>query len=591
MTGRFEAVAPADAASPPPQLDPSLLRLPYRLRLGVTGHRRIDDPDGVRAAVHRLLDHLARVLAADGRVDLEWTVVSPLAKGADRIVAEAVLGHGAALRQPQLEVLAPLPLDDYRADFDTETDRHEFETLLARASSLTELNAETEDRRDPDVRNRCYRDGGQAVVRACEILIAIWDGTPARGEGGTGDVVRYAVDRGRVVLWIRADQPSADARLLAPPRRWLPAALRRAPHRVVRLPARPKRLSPGLHQLAAFLRDAVVPARCLRDALATAQDSFREAARRAGLPAAYVEPIARRLTPYFVRADALADAYRRRHTAALETALYLAATAVTSVALQVLFVPESQAPMAVEVASMLGILVALALNRRQAWHEKWVNDRYLAEHLRTATHVLVLGEDPSARAATVARILPFYAGPKSWLPSAVASVVQAARPASLTDELHEPARTMIADAWLLEQRGWHARNAKRKERSYRRRHALVVALFAATLTAATLHLLGVGHRHAGPPLLSASAWCTFLAIALPAWATAIHAVGKQLEYERVAARSKQMEGVLERLSLSARQTRSLDALRDVVQEATQVVGLENHEWSVLLSFAPPELAV
>ena len=30
---------------------------------------------------------------------------------------------------------------------------------------------------------------------------------------------------------------------------------------------------------------------------------------------------------------------------------------------------------------------------------------------------------------------------------------------------------------------------------------------------------------------------------------------------------------------------------EVVREATQVVGLENHEWSVLLSFAPPELAV
>jgi hypothetical protein len=101
---------------------------------------------------------------------------------------------------------------------------------------------------------------------------------------------------------------------------------------------------------------------------------------------------------------------------------------------------------------------------------------------------------------------------------------------------------------------------------------------------AVLHLLGVGHHH---PL---GQWISFFAIAFPAWATAIHAVGKQLELERVAARSKQMVGVLERFALLAEQARTVEDLRKVVRRATRVVNMENHEWSVLLSFAPPELA-
>lgn len=52
-----------------------------------------------------------------------------------------------------------------------------------------------------------------------------------------------------------------------------------------------------------------------------------------------------------------------------------------------------------------------------------------------------------------------------------------------------------------------------------------------------------------------------------------------------------MARVLERRGLSAGQARTIEELREVVREATQVVGLENQEWSVLLSFAPPELAV
>jgi hypothetical protein len=44
---------------------------------------------------------------------------------------------------------------------------------------------------------------GAIVADRCERLIAVWDGRPALGLGGTGDVVRYAQGIGRdvVVVW------------------------------------------------------------------------------------------------------------------------------------------------------------------------------------------------------------------------------------------------------------------------------------------------------------------------------------------------------------------------------------------------------
>jgi hypothetical protein len=39
-------------------------------------------------------------------------------------------------------------------------------------------------------------EGGKVVVDRAEVLIAVWDGLPARGLGGTADVVAYAGSAG-----------------------------------------------------------------------------------------------------------------------------------------------------------------------------------------------------------------------------------------------------------------------------------------------------------------------------------------------------------------------------------------------------------
>ena len=109
---------------------------------------------------------------------------------------------------------------------------------------------------------------------------------------------------------------------------------------------------------------------------------------------------------------------------------------------------------------------------------------------------------------------------------------------------------------------------------------------------AVMHLAGVGHpygEHAAARIHRLDLWITFLAIALPAWGAAIHAITTQLELERVAVRSKKMASVLGVLVERATEAETLEELRKIVAEAQQLMGTENHEWWILLSFRSPVL--
>src|ERR1700757_514275 len=129
-------------------------RIPLHLRVAVTGHRTIDEQDPVLA---RKIGDKLELLRERGRQGTHATpvslvVVSPLAEGADRMVARQALARGAGL-----EVVLPLPRGDYLTDFDSERSRSEFGELLSQASAITELGSCT-------TRSEAYERVGMAIV-------------------------------------------------------------------------------------------------------------------------------------------------------------------------------------------------------------------------------------------------------------------------------------------------------------------------------------------------------------------------------------------------------------------------------------------
>jgi len=173
------------------------LTSPRVVHLGVTGHRSFADAEGVADRLRVALDKL-RGLASDkaGHAPVRLEILSALAEGADRLVAKVALSH------PDDTLVAVLPLarEEYLEDFTSAESRSEFEDLLA-ASRLIETMPPA------PTREAAYELAGHWIVDHSDTLVALWDRDPARGRGGTAEIVTYAVACGVPVLWVRTERP------------------------------------------------------------------------------------------------------------------------------------------------------------------------------------------------------------------------------------------------------------------------------------------------------------------------------------------------------------------------------------------------
>lgn len=166
-------------------------RIPFTFRIGVTGHRDLADPDALRAPVREALSRLTELAHVAPETGLPLVLVSALAEGADRLVAEEALADYDA----RLEVALPLAADDYAKDFKTEVSKQEFRSLLDRASDTWQAPAGLS-------REEAYERAGRYVVDRCDAIVVLWDGEGSRGRGGTAEIVGYAQEQGVPIAWV-----------------------------------------------------------------------------------------------------------------------------------------------------------------------------------------------------------------------------------------------------------------------------------------------------------------------------------------------------------------------------------------------------
>lgn len=166
--------------------------------IAVTGHRVLAEQEKVEAGLDAVA---ARIGAAFP--DEPWTVLSALAEGGDRLVAERLLTRPGT----RLVAVLPLPRDDYLADFDADASKEGFTTLLGRADEVVEIPPATS-------REAAYEAAGDAVLDHADVLVAVWDGQAAQGRGGTAAIVAEARERGLPLAWVHAG--NREPRTMAP---------------------------------------------------------------------------------------------------------------------------------------------------------------------------------------------------------------------------------------------------------------------------------------------------------------------------------------------------------------------------------------
>ncbi|WP_163552317.1 hypothetical protein [Candidatus Frankia alpina] len=149
--------------------------------VGVTGHRGLTGEQAryVAAQAHRLLAPL---------VGTGFAGITCLAEGADTVVADVILTLGGRL-------ISVIPADGYR-DFQPPGHRRDFDRLLRCSAEVVR-----QDRPTPDLAS--LMAASRVLVDASDQIIAVWDGLPTRGWGGTADVVEYAREQHRPVqiIW------------------------------------------------------------------------------------------------------------------------------------------------------------------------------------------------------------------------------------------------------------------------------------------------------------------------------------------------------------------------------------------------------
>jgi len=373
------------------------------LRVGVTGARALT-PEAItafRPLVADILDFIKQEilrLAADPRASVyapgapALRLLSPLAEGADRLVAEEALKAGFTLFAP-----LPFPQAEYETDFPLSV--VPFRNLLAQAETL-EL-----DGAHGALAEESYREVGRFVLRNCDVLIAIWDGEPERGGGGAGEIVQLAANANLPVWWI-------DAKGVRPPRFVEDRAdLRggaegetgkaRLKSRLKQLILPPQLRGPeisGLFELCAqrlrrfipqdeqplvdYLNETPLKKRRFWRAFAWLMDLLAPAV---GGASPGLAPACTRAEKFWDRlrdaADGFAMAYGDRYRSSY---VWIAALAFFALVAAATALPQPAEPFLSggEFVALVVILLLVFASIWDRWHEKWISYRLLAELCR-----------------------------------------------------------------------------------------------------------------------------------------------------------------------------------------------------------------
>ena len=149
------------------------------MTVGITGHQNISgyDKDWIKDS---LLTFISTNTLTKG--------YSSLAIGADQLFVMCLL-------EKKIKYDVIIPCDNYQTTFENARDLCNFNSLLNSANEIVKL-----DFKEPS--ELAFYQAGIKVVELSDMVVAIWDGQPAKGLGGTADIVKVSLDKGKRVFHI-----------------------------------------------------------------------------------------------------------------------------------------------------------------------------------------------------------------------------------------------------------------------------------------------------------------------------------------------------------------------------------------------------
>lgn len=582
-------------------------RAPFALTIGVTGHRRgalPEQPNAIRRECEDVLGLIVEVAATVQKEAAQWfssseaalNLLSPLADGADQIVAEAGLDRGFGLH-----AILPFAREHYRATLDDAGDRTRFDTLIERADRVLELPGEQNDE------THAYVMTGRATVAHSDLLLAIWDGELPRGRGGTADVVELAVRRGVPVIHVDPQGKSPTSLLWSG---FDPAVVTEKLQKTVRRPFDARHLAlyltavalppsdPDERRFARVFAGEKMPRfrmrieyplllaiggrarfdpRTMREAhCAAAVSEEWEIFRHHCAGAHDVDPFLDVLRTSYSWSDQLAgrfaQTYRSGHIlnfglGGIAVCIGLTSNILSQFLLQFAVVEGVVAAM---------ILLNTRLGVRNEWHRRWLDYRQLAERLRPMRSLKLLAlaaPDPPGTSANPT--------PRRWTEWYALAVWRAMGcPAGrIGPESAGELAKAVAAYEIAPQVAYHRKHARQIDLLDHRLERISAALFWITLVISLIVVAGAALR---PDLVNKyGPWLTLVGAGFPALGTAIFGIRFQADFGGSAVRSDNTSKALCNVEAELRSGVPLARGADLVEQAARVMLADLDEWRLV----------
>ena len=534
-------------------------RIPFRIRIGVTGHRNLEGS----AALAEIPARVRALVPDTSATPVRVGVVSALAEGADRLVVDEVFHHAARHgEEARLEAVLPFERDRYvdLQEF-SEDAKAEFDRWLDRAASVTELGGAWE----PQSRDRAYAAASQQVVARCDVLVALWDGQPSGGPGGTAETLLFAAEIGKPCIWVPAygDAETRDNLRPGEEQGFLEDVRQRAAAQTVDTGQMEpdggvlKTLEGAFAELDEFNRARVPAVAELRE----------RAERELG-----IEPhdeTSDWIALPFARAACLADRFQSRFMAATWLMAALATGAAASLGASVTQEHPSKVWGWAEVAALFALATLFVAVHYAGLHSRWLSYRVLAERFRSVFFIAPVGIDFRRTAGLETVFVERRSA--DWLQRAFEEVWESRRtvpgrgPYSTTN--YEALRQRLADDWIGSQIAYHAKACREHERRGLVLTWLVLVCFFGTLGFATLHAT----THTGED------FAVLFSITLPVAAAALGVVLTVRQHRALADRYRRMHADLVAVHRSLLQA-DAQTLGKAAQEAARLIAEENGDW-------------
>lgn len=568
------------------------------VRVGVTGHRLngLDkaDIDTLRMRVNEVLKHIIGVagevkssfesLYSDGGPPV-LRIISPLADGADTLVAEEALREGY-----ELQCALPFGRREYEKDFTDGLSLGKYRTLLGTATSILELDG---SRTTPEAENESYQTVGRMVLTQSDVLVAIWDGEDAKGKGGTGQIVKEALISEIPVVWINSGTPHDMMVLMGGEYEgFKKVGLRELELRLKRVlkPEHPKK--PDLSRTyfdekqPTWTWGFVFEAFCDIFALDRVDTGglrvrdFNEAAEAEwqtiwdscpDFPEGVKDQINEKFLAHYTWADRLANYYSNVYRSSFVANYLMAALAVLFALLPPIPWFENLWVLC-ELVLIIMIITITAVGNLKHWHERWIDYRLLSEQIRHLRFLAPLGlTTPAFRVPAH----DTYGDPRSsWVNWHFRGIVREAGMVEtrIDREYLTSYRGFLSRQEISAQIDYHKRNSPRFHRIHHNLHLIGGGLFVLTLIACLAHL------YVHNDLL------TILAAILPAFGAAFYGIRTHGEFELIAKRSDAMSAHLENLRNEIEKPDFVPSYRllgQIAENTAEVMSSETLDWRIV----------